>query len=605
MFCELNSSSQKNSMNSFHMDEDYEQNENFKEPQNKEKKIKKKKSKSLPLSKNSSQTKNFLSFSPQVKFLATKISRSSLIDDINSDIIINPFKLLSSEFITYDYASFGRSKDIVKNYWTNNHLPILNKSSPCIILKLINSNVDLCTCANKFYIGEEGLDCSMRNYDNKYISIGRQQINEDFIRPNDIMLFPTDPSISRAHFKIFHQNLFIERKKYKTNVDLIVRTSRSKNCRYQLPSQIWYYIILYLKPKDTIDILDNGTIYGTYVRIKEIDKKTLIANLLINLQENFLNGNIYNQSAMLENYYQNDLLFQYKFDHEEYKLKLFPFLSLQKTAYRLGSYIKNYPLIELFQNLYNFFLKYYPSLLVSPFDNSSPNFSFLLSQLNNILLENQVSLTSSHFGFIVNKVDNLRNILSSINIYAFPQGHQITIVSFDPIIHNQKFDANSRMYSVTVNNFYEVVLLNPEHGEYKSICLHETEGDPCGVMNRIQTIIFIDNPQSNNPDTLSFGCQKGFLIGKSKKRCLFNTNMECDLFIYYSKLVNSWMILDISNLTNEIAQYDSEDNFGLWLCTAEDKGINNRFRTMDKGFKVKDGDQIRISESVFEVQYKF
>ena len=81
--------------------------------------------------------------------------------------------------------------------------------------------------------------------------------------------------------------------------------------------------------------------------------------------------------------------------------------------------------------------------------------------------------------------------------------------------------------------------------------------------------------------------------------------MECDLFIYYSKLVNSWMILDISNLTNEIAQYDSEDNFGLWLCTAEDKGINNRFRTMDKGFKVKDGDQIRISESVFEVQYKF
>lgn len=604
MFCEINSFSQKNTKNSFHMDEDYEENEEFQEQQNKEKKTKKKKSKSLPLCKHPSQTKKFLSFSPQIKFLATKISRSSLIDDINNNIVINPFKLLSFELNTYDYASFGRNKDNNKNYWSNNHLPILNKSSPCIILKLINSNVDLCTCANKFYIGEQGLDCSMRNYDNKYISIGRQQINEDFIRPNDIMLFPTDPSISRAHFKIFHHNLFIEKKRYKINVDLIVRALRSKSCRYQLPSQIWYYVILYLKPKNTIEILDNGTIYGTYVRVKEIDKKTLVANLLINLQEKFIKGNTWNKSAILENYYQNDLLFHHKFDLEDYKKKLSPYLSIQETAYLLGSYIKNYPLYELSQHLYNYFLTYYPSLLISPFDDLNPNFPLLQSLLNNILLEKQVYLTSSHSGFIVHKVDNLKNVLSSINLYSFPQGHQITIISFTPIIHNQKFDANSRMYSVTVNNFYELVLINPEHGEYKSICLHETEGDPCGVMNRIQTIILIDNSQSINTDTLSFGCQKGFLIGKSKKRCLFNTNMECDLFIYYSKLVNSWLILDISNLTNEISEYGYEDNFGLWLCTADDKGINNRFKTMDKGFKVKNGDQIRISESVFEVQYQ-
>jgi hypothetical protein len=77
-----------------------------------------------------------------------------------------------------------------------------------IKLEITKSNVNLSSINTTFVIMKDGLATSQRSKANDYISIGRQQINDDGLRPNDIMLFPTDPSISRSHFKILYKSFF-------------------------------------------------------------------------------------------------------------------------------------------------------------------------------------------------------------------------------------------------------------------------------------------------------------------------------------------------------------------------------------------------------------
>ena len=62
----------------------------------------------------------------------------------------------------------------------------------------------------------------------------------------------------------------------------------------------------------------------------------------------------------------------------------------------------------------------------------------------------------------------------------------------------------------------------------------------------------------------------------------------------------SWSVWDVSG----IGCMKDEEKFGLWECTAKDKRDCNRFEMMRNGYDVGDGDQIRISESVFEVEYR-
>ena len=47
--------------------------------------------------------------------------------------------------------------------------------------------------------------------------------------------------------------------------------------------------------------------------------------------------------------------------------------------------------------------------------------------------------------------------------------------------------------------------------------------------------------------------------------------------------------------------YINEQFFGLYLCTSEPKGYDNRFK--EKKYCVKQGDKIKISDTVLEVKF--
>lgn len=63
----------------------------------------------------------------------------------------------------------------------------------------------------------------MKNLNRDITTIGRQQTNQDMIRPNDIMLLPTYSSLSRSHLTIYHKTFFDEIKKYKLDVNINIR----------------------------------------------------------------------------------------------------------------------------------------------------------------------------------------------------------------------------------------------------------------------------------------------------------------------------------------------------------------------------------------------
>ena len=169
-------------------------------------------------------------------------------------------KLLNE--IIQSFNTFNYSDYELKHYFDDNHLNLTLNSDPYIELKVLctSENVDLRCVPNSYIIGENGLNCSMKNHNRDVTTIGRQQINQDMIRPNDIMLFPTDSSLSRCHLTIYHKAFFDEIKKYKIDVDTTIRIS--KKSRYScLPQQIWYGIIHFLTPRLCLEIQDQGTTY--------------------------------------------------------------------------------------------------------------------------------------------------------------------------------------------------------------------------------------------------------------------------------------------------------------------------------------------------------
>ena len=97
------------------------------------------------------------------------------------------------------------------------------------------------------------------------------------------MLNPTDPSISRSHVKLYYKSFFKEIERYKENIYLILR--KNKKSKYSfLSKEIFYGIILYLKKKINIKIEDKGTIYGTYVKINQINFKNIIINFYLKIK---------------------------------------------------------------------------------------------------------------------------------------------------------------------------------------------------------------------------------------------------------------------------------------------------------------------------------
>ena len=554
-------------------------------------------------------------------------SNTSSMFDINEDDlepnedIITSSRLL--EEIIQSFNTFNYSEYELKHYFDDNHLNLTQASDPYIELKVLctSENVDL-RCVNTSYIiGENGLNCSMKNYNRDVTTIGRQQINQEMIRPNDIMLFPTDSSLSRCHLTVYHKIFFDEIKKYKHDVDITLRIS--KRSRYSsLPQQIWYGIIHFLKPRLCLEIQDQGTIYGSYVKIDELSVVNLLINAYIILSDS--RGDLFNffksdfmYTQVVNNYQMEQCIYNTAFiNGNEEQINSMPIIQvIQKIFYELrrsstktvSNNIKEY----LNKNLNNF--------LINPYGEEFA-YESLFNKANKVLKQNQFFLTSNQSGLVVSNIGNLGPILSDISfkynnlqfLYQHSQSFHpisVSILSIGKICPQQKKDPNSRIYSATFNSISELPKIEDFVGflNEKAIQLVETEGDPCGLMNHRRIIILVDTLFNNpeNSDAFSILFQRGFILGKNKYTCLHCPCFDCNVFISYSIQAKCWAINEVSNLFRPNSEnsnnYNNEQYFGLYLCTSDEKVSGERFK--QKKYCVKQGDKIKISDTILQVKF--
>ena len=539
-------------------------------------------------------------------------------DDLepNEDIITSN-RLL--EEIIQSFNTFNYSEYELKHYFDDNHLNLTRASDPYIELKVLctSENVDL-RCVNTSYIiGENGLNCSMKNYNRDVTTIGRQQINQEMIRPNDIMLFPTDSSLSRCHLTVYHKIFFDEIKKYQHDVDITLRIS--KRSKYSsLPPQVWYGIIHFLKPRLCLEIQDQGTIYGSYVKIDELSVINLLINAYIILSDS--RGDLFNffksdfmYTQAVNNYQMEQSIYNTAFiNGNEEQINSMPIIQvIQKIFYELrrssvktvGNNIKEY----LNKNLNNF--------LMNPYGEEFA-YESLFNKANKVLKQNQFFLTSNQSGLVVSNIGDLGFILSDISfkynnlqfLYQHSQSFHpisVSILSIGKICIQQKKDSNSRIYTATFNSISELPKVEDFIGflNEKAIQLVETEGDPCGLMNHRRIIILVDTLFNNpeNSDAFSILFQRGFILGKNKYTCLHCPCFDCNVFISYSIQAKCWAINEVSNLFRPASENSSEQYFGLYLCTSDEKVSGERFK--QKKYCVKQGDKIKISDTVLQVKF--
>ncbi len=548
---------------------------------------------------------------------------SNSIEDDDTDLVngnITTNKLLNEiiqSFNTYNYTEYE-----LNHYFDDNHLNLTQKSDPYIELKVLRTseNVDLRCVPNSYIIGENGLNCSMKNHNRDVTTIGRQQINQDMIRPNDIMLFPTDSSLSRCHLTIYHKNFFDEIKKYKADVDTTIRIS--KRSKYScLPQQIWYGIIHFLKPRLCLEIQDQGTIYGSYVKINEISVFNLLINSYILLSDS--RGDLFS-------FFKRDFMYNINNKYNNNEIYNTPFINgnldqinsmpinhvLQKIFYELK---KSSPM-NICNNIKEYLNKNLNNILNNPYGEEF-NYQTLFNQVNKVLNPNQFFLTSSHSGLIIENIGNLGQILHSIQLkYSNYQNMyqsndsitqiSVSILSIGKICNCQKLDENSKIYTANFNSVMDLPSINNFESfiNERAIELIETEGDPCGVMNHIRIIILVDTlfRFKENSNAFSILFQRGFIFGKNKYTFLDSPLLDCNIFIFYSIQAKCWAISEVSNLLNYSGDNNgnnivNEQDLGLYLCTSDDKGYDDRFK--QKKYCVKQGDKIKISDTILQVKF--
>ena len=541
-------------------------------------------------------------------------------ENITSNKLLNE---IIQSFSTFNYSEFD-----LKHYFDDNHLHLTQANDPYIELKVLctSDNVDLRCVQNSYIIGENGLDCSMKNHDRDVTTIGRQQINPDMIRPNDIMLFPSDSSLSRCHLTVYHKKFFEEINDYKKKVEITLRIS--KRSRYSfLPQQIWFGIIHFLKPRLCLEIQDQGTIYGSYVKIDGLSVVNLLINTYILLSDS--RGDLFNffksdfmYNHIVNNFETEQLIYNSHFINGNLEqINSMPIIQvIQKIFYEL----RRSSTKTVCKNIKEYLNKNLNNFLINPYGDEFA-YESLFNKANKVLKSNQFYLTSANSGLIVSCVGSLGEILSDIlfkynnfqNLYQDNDVfHQITVsvLSIGKICPQQKLEQNSRIYSVIYNSINELPSINSFDGflNEKAIQLIETEGDPCGHMSNIRIIILVDTlfREQSNSNAFSILFQRGFVLGKNKYTCLHCPLFDCNILISYSIQAKCWAINEVSNLfrNNNNSNNNSNNNnyineqfFGLYVCTSEPKGYDNRFK--EKKYCVKQGDKIKISDTVLEVKF--
>lgn len=122
-------------------------------------------------------------------------------------------------------------------------------------------------------ISRAGYKESVRQPQDGFFKIGRQQITESGIRPNDLMLPPSDRAISRSHCMIDYQSFF-----FKPTPDTWISFLMAQHPRLgnqsiwkYLPIEIFKCIISFLKYPLVPYIIDLGSMCGTFVKVSNVN----------------------------------------------------------------------------------------------------------------------------------------------------------------------------------------------------------------------------------------------------------------------------------------------------------------------------------------------
>jgi hypothetical protein len=460
----------------------------------------------------------------------------------------------------------------------------IQKEEPRIRLNILKSHVPMNVICRDFIITSDGLPCSQKTHNTHFVSVGRQQINDQGIRPNDIMLFPTDPSISRTHFKIYHKEFFNKLSDFNTVLNEIPAMMGACLLNEDLVRDILGYI----KPNQTFTIEDNGTIYGTYVKIRPFTIENIMANLYLNFKQGKLKLGSFDFIECLK------ILEKYPNDNE--RGFLITMLMLKEKITERYFYFRNIEYIP-FENLL-----YSLAELVGIGINDSD--LAILKNNNFTLNDESVYLITPRNGFIVSKSGSIAEIITNVklefqefSLNNNPQG--IELITYDPIIEEATLENNT--YRVVISKQDLIASLSQMSEffkDYTAIHIVETFGDPCGIMNRVHEAIFFMNTKQVHNKVFSFNNMEGYLLGNTQ-RCQYTMNTESEIFIYYSKVNDGWMMSDLTKFTNpEI--YVSDDYHGVWGCISPDKKNEHRFKP--KPYEIRSDDQIKISETVFKVK---
>ena len=429
-------------------------------------------------------------------------------------------------------SSFAVRANLPKCFKDYTQLSYLRKSAfpheKHISLTLLKSNIGQNSILNRtFLISSNGLEGTLRKDKRDFISLGRQQVNEQGERPNDIMMYPTDPSISRTHCKIFYRE-FYERLKVRDNrfSSIFMMTNpRLGRCSpgWNITSELLANVYSFLDDTEPLlRLSDNGTIFGTYVKVRQFDLLKHLRYLFTTgrlkvldyILKTYLNCNI-NSTTDCDNSSNYDafgnniiktsnLDFIMTIEEKEFYDNLRKFITRDTTSN--STPIFNQPLISS-QILIN------KSLEPRPIDKQ-----FFL-QNNNILTEKSVYLFDTKAGMNILSIGGVEKLIqslldeSSLNENHINLNQGIDIISFDKIIDEQiacniKTNQNNSTISNNDSVYYKItksridlteILLQSELTEkdgsldskYSFLYLILTFGDPCGIMNRGQEIVLV------------------------------------------------------------------------------------------------------------------
>jgi hypothetical protein len=434
------------------------------------------------------------------------------------------------------------------------------------VLNIIKSNTEMNVINRTFVITENGIPCSLKTHNTDYISVGRQQINDQGIRPNDIMLFPTDPSISRSHFKIFHKEYFNKIKSFQRLSEVFSLLSKS----YLNPDLI-YDILKYIKPKPTSFMIEDvGTIYGTYVKVPSFSLHNCLINLYLILSHGCpFEFSLQTLAHFNEHRMHNTLSENYILDNF---LDIANFPKLNSLTY-----------ISLFERTIG--LKIDLSI------------KGLLKENNTIIVPGSVFLSSSKSGYIIPATgsyeDMIRYMEKDYKTYGEGFNSTVCLICNQRLLRSMKYDNYSKTYKTIIPK--EVFYTECKH--LMNCCdmayFVELAGDPCGVMTRPNDAIFV---YWKGDPCFEFNHMPGFLVGNDNT-CSYIIESEGYGLIYCYQGV--WMISDLTKFIRPNVYY-SHSYYGLWQCVSLDKSINHRWGP--RKFEVKSGDEIKVSETVFKVK---